>query len=499
MHVHVEPLMKFSASGAVRFMQHISPPSRFIASLRESPTFSVKFCSKRLIRSVCRKVALLVFTALFTSIAASAQTSILTQHYDTSRTGQNTAESILTTANVNTTSFGKLFSISVQGYVYAQPLYDPGVTIPGNGTHNVLYVATEHDSLYAFDADTGSQLWKVSFLINGATTLSTSNVGGTQDINPEIGITGTPTIDPTTNTLYVVVNTKESGNLIYRLHAIDITTGAEKFNGPVLINASVPRTAPDGNGSIVPLNPQWANQRPGLLLLNGYLYIGFSSHGDNGPWHGWVLGYSASTLAQTGAWCTSPNGKGNGIWAAGSGLAADAAGNMYVATGNGDDTVATLAPPPSTTIDYGDSLVRLSLTNGVPVPTDYFTPYNQASLDSGDADVGSGGVLVLPDQPGPYTHILLQSGKQGSLYVVNRDKMTSDGSHYCNGCSSDPEIIQTVSLGAGLWSMPAYWNSQIYVWGNGGHLEAYSLTNGTVSQSPTSTSGESSNFPGSTP
>jgi hypothetical protein len=499
MHVHVEPLMKFSASGAVRFMQHISPPSRFIASLRESPTFSVKFCSKRLIRSVCRKVALLVFTALFTSIAASAQTSILTQHYDTSRTGQNTAESILTTANVNTTSFGKLFSISVQGYVYAQPLYVPGVTIPENGTHNVLYVATEHDSLYAFDADNGSQLWYVSFLINGATTLSPSDVGNTQDINPEIGITGTPTIDPTTNTLYVVVNTKESGNLIYRLHAIDITTGAEKFNGPVLINASVPGTAPDGNGSIVPLNPQWANQRPGLLLLNGYLYIGFSSHGDNGPWHGWVLGYSASTLAQTGAWCTSPNGKGNGIWAAGSGLAADAAGNMYVATGNGDDTVATLAPPPSTTIDYGDSLVRLSLTNGVPVPTDYFTPYNQASLDSGDADVGSGGVLVLPDQPGPYTHILLQSGKQGSLYVVNRDKMTSDGSHYCNGCSSDPEIIQTVSLGAGLWSMPAYWNSQIYVWGNGGHLEAYSLTNGTVSQSPTSTSGESSNFPGSTP
>jgi hypothetical protein len=480
-------------------MEHIFSPPQFIASLCKRPIFSAKFCSKRLIRPTCRKVVLFVLTGLFTSLAVSAQTSILTQHYDTSRTGQNTAETILTPANVNTTSFGKLFSISVQGYVYAQPLYVPGVAIPGNGTHNVLYVATEHDFLYAFDADNGSQLWFVTFLINGATTLSPSDVGNTQDINPEIGITGTPTIDPSTNTLYVVVNTKESGNLIYRLHAIDITTGAEKFGGPVLITASVPGTAPDGNGSTVPLNNAWANQRPGLLLLNGYLYIGFSSHGDNGPWHGWVLGYNATTLAQTGAWCTSPNGKGNGIWGAGSGLAADAAGNMYVATGNGDDTVTTPAPPPSTTIDYGDSLVRLSLTNGVPVPTDYFTPYNQASLDSGDADVGSGGVLVLPDQPGPYKHILLQSGKQGSLYVVNRDKMTSDGSHYCNGCSSDPEIIQTVSLGAGLWSMPAYWNSQIYVWGNGGHLEAYSLTNGAVSQSPTSTSGESSNFPGSTP
>ena len=182
--------------------------------------------------------------------------------------------------------------------------------------------------LYAFDADNGAQLWLGKLSDQwGNSLVSPSDVGNTQDINPEIGITGTPTIDPTTNTLYVVVNTKESGNIIYRLHAIDITTGAEKFGGPVLITASVPGTAPDGNGSTVPLNPQWANQRPGLLLLNGYLYVGFSSHGDNGPWHGWVLGYNATTLAQTGAWCTSPNGKGNGIWGAGSGLAADAAGN----------------------------------------------------------------------------------------------------------------------------------------------------------------------------
>src|SRR6202044_3972209 len=428
MHVHVEPLMKFSASGAVRFMQHISPPSRFIASLRESPTFSVKFCSKRLIRSVCRKVALLVFTALFTSIAASAQTSILTQHYDTSRTGQNTAESILTTANVNTTSFGKLFSISVQGYVYAQPLYVPGVTIPENGTHNVLYVATEHDSLYAFDADNGSQLWYVSFLINGATTLSTTDVGNTQDINPEIGITGTPTIDPTTNTLYVVVNTKESGAYIYRLHAIDITTGAEKFGGPVQMNASVPGTAPDAVNGQVPFDVQWENQRPGLLLLNGYVFAGFASHGDNGPWHGWILAYNATTLAFASAWCTSPNGKGNGIWGAGSGLAADAYGNTYVSTGNGDDTVTVPAPAPTTTIDYGDSIVRVNLANGVITPTDYFTPYNQASLDGADTDVGSGGVLVLPDQTGTYPHVLVQAGKQGNLYVVNRDQMTNNSS-----------------------------------------------------------------------
>jgi hypothetical protein len=478
---------------------HFSNPGRLAAGLRDRRPSIVESCSRRWLSTICRPIALAVSGTLLLSLAVSAQTSILTQHYDTARTGQNISETILNPTNVNSVAFGKLFSIPVQGYVYAQPLYAPGVPVPGNGTHNVLYIATEHDMLYAFDADSGAQLWQVSFLINGATTVLPSDVGNTQDINPEIGITGTPTIDPTTNTLYVVVNTKESGNIIYRLHAIDITTGAEKLGGPVLINATVPGTAPDGNGSTVPLNPQWANQRPGLLLLNGYLYIGFSSHGDNGPWHGWLLGYNKTTLMQTGAWCTSPNGKGNGIWAGGSGIAADAAGNAYVATGNGDYTVQTPAAPPSTTIDFGDSLVKLGLTNGVPVPTDYFTPWNQETLYYSDMDLGSGGVLVLPDQPGPFLHILIQSGKQGQVYVVNRDKMTSDGSHYCNGCTSDPEIIQSLSSGAGLWGMPAYWNSQIFLWGNGGHLQAYSLTNGMLSQSPTSESAESVGYPSSTP
>src|SRR5580704_12050497 len=474
-------------------------PEEITTGLRGSRHFAAEFCLRHAISKICVKTALVVLAVLLASLAASAQTSILTQHYDTARTGQNTSESVLNPTNVNSTTFGKLFSIPVQGYVYAQPLYVPAVVIPGNGTHNVLYVATEHDMLYAFDADTGSQLWQVSFLINGATTVLPSDVGNTQDINPEIGITGTPTIDPTTNTLYVVVNTKESGNIIYRLHAIDITTGAEKFGGPVLISATVPGTAGDGNGSTVPLNSQWANQRPGLLLLNGFVYVGFGSHGDNGSWHGWVLAYDKTTLTQTGAWCTSPNGKGNGIWGAGSGFAADASGNMYVATGNGEDTVATPAPSPSATIDYGDSIVRLSLTNGVPVPTDYFTPWNQASLYSADLDVGSGGVLIPPDQSGTYPHILIVVGKAADMYVVNRDQMTSDNSHYCNGCTSDPEIIQSLSISAGIWGMPAYWNNQIYLWGNGGHLEAYTLTNGTLSQTPTSGSAESSNYPGSTP
>ncbi|MGA8035443.1 MAG: chitobiase/beta-hexosaminidase C-terminal domain-containing protein [Candidatus Acidiferrales bacterium] len=455
------------------------------------------------LKSTLRCAAHAVFVISFAALIAPsicAQTNILTHHYDTARTGQNLTETKLTPTNVSSTTFGKLFALPVDGYVYAQPLYVSGVTIPGKGTHNVVYIATEHDSLYAFDADAGGPaLWQVSFLINGATTLSTSDVGNTQDINPEIGITGTPVIDSTTNTLYVVVNTKENGAYIYRLHAIDITTGSEKFNGPVVLNASVPGTSPDSKSGSLAFNVQWENQRPGLLLLNGYVYSAYSSHGDNGPWHGWILSYNASTLAFVSAWCTSPNGKGNGIWGSGSGIAADGSGNIYVSTGNGDDTVTVPAPPPSTTIDYGDSIVRASLPNGVITPTDYFTPYNQSSLDNADTDVGSGGVLVLPDQPGAYPHILVEAGKQGNLYVIDRDLMTNNGSHYCDGCSSDPEILQTVTGVGGLWSMPAYWNGNIYLWGNENYLKAYSISNGMVSASPTSESGVASDFPGATP
>src|SRR5580704_19044372 len=433
---------------------------------------------------------------LCTAPGIFAQTPILTEHYDNARTGQNTSETILTPANVSSGTFGKLFTLKADGYVYAQPLYVPNLAIPGNGTHNVIFITTEHDSVYAYDADNGAQLWFRTFLSAGVTTL-TPNVVSTQDIHPEIGITGTPVIDPAMTTLYVVVNTKESTGYVYRLHALNLTTGLDRLT-PAVLSGAVPGTAPDAVNGMVPFNVQWENQRPGLLFYNGFLFIGFASHGDNGPWHGWILGYNASTLAQTGLWNTSPNGKGNGIWGSGSGLAADANGSTYVSTGNGDFTVTLPAPPPSTTIDYGDSIVRVSLANGVPVPVDYFTPYNQQSLDSADTDVGSGGVLIPPDQGGPFPHILIQAGKQGSMYVINRDKMTNDGSHYCNGCTSDPEIIQTVTGSGGLWSMPSYWNGNVYTWGNGSNLQAYSLVNGRLSVSPTSHSAATSGFPGST-
>ncbi len=244
-----------------------------------------------------------------------------------------------------------------------------------------------------------------------------------------------------------------------------------------------------------------------MLLINGYVYVGFAAHGDNGPWHGWILSYNASTMKAAGAWCTSPNGIGSGLWASGAGLAADTSGTgrIFVATGNGDypvtsNVVPNPAPAPSTSVDFGDSLVQLTLSStGVITPTDYFTPYNTSSLDGSDTDLGSGGVIIPPDQAGTFPHVLVESGKQGRLYIVNRDKMTSDGSHFCNGCSTDPEIINTVNGIGGLWSMPAYWNGNMYFWGNGDHLKAYSFTSGNLSASQTSQSAETSGFPGATP
>ncbi|HEY0704541.1 MAG TPA: chitobiase/beta-hexosaminidase C-terminal domain-containing protein [Candidatus Acidoferrales bacterium] len=435
-----------------------------------------------------------------------AQTPILTQHYDNGRTGQNTTEVLLNTTNVNSTTFGKLFSIPVDGYVYAQPLYKPGVSI-GGVAHNVVYVATEHDSVYAFDADNGGvPLWQVSLILNSGSTVPSGNVSS-GDIVPEIGITGTPVIDPMSNTLYVVAKTLESGKYYLRLHALDITTGAEKFGGPVVMAATVTGTGNGSSGGKLTFSPQWENQRPGLLLQNGFVYVGFAAHGDNGPWHGWILSYNAGTLAAAGAWCASPNGGGSGFWAAGAGLAADSvgAGRIFVATGNGDfpvsgNVVPNPAPAPSTSVDFGDSIVQLTLSaTGSITPTDYFTPYNTASLDGSDTDLGSGGVLIPPMQSGTYPDVLIQTGKQGRIYMVNRDALTKDGSHYCNGCSSDPEVIGTLDGVGGLWSVPAYWNGNVYFAGTSDHLKSYTLTNGLLSQSPTSESAETIGYPGASP
>ena len=432
---------------------------------------------------------------------------VLTHHNDNGRTGQNTAEITLTPANVNQTQFGKKFSQPVDGHVYAQPLYVPNVTIPGLGTHNVVYVATEADSVFAFDADnnTGtnaSPLWKASLIDTahgaavGATTVSGSTDLGCSDLVPQVGITGTPTIDPTAGTMYVEAKSKENGVFVHRLHAIDITTGAEKSPGPVVITGSARGTATDASGGVLTFNPLHEHSRPGLLLSNGTIYMAFASHCDWQPYHGWIFAYDAATFTQKGVLVTSPNGYESGIWMSGAGIAADASGNIFVVTGNGNFDAINIPAN-----DLGDSILRVALKAGQLSLIDYFTVYNQAALNNADIDLGSGGVLLLPDQSGSHPHELLEAGKGGTIYVVDRDQMTVNNLHYCaTSCTSDPQIVQELpNAVGGMWSMPAYWNNMVYFWGQSDVLRAFSLTNGLLSTTPISTSATAASGFGSTP
>jgi hypothetical protein len=469
---------------------------------------SVRLVQVANLKKYGRSLAIALVCLAHFGTRAAAQ-NVTMQHNDIGRTGQNTNETILTPANVNKTTFGKLFSHTVDGYVYAQPLYVAGVTmgagtVQAGTTHNVVFIVTQHDSVYAFDADTNgganaNPLWQVTMLdsAHGAAanekTVPNSDVS-TSDIVPEIGITSTPVIDTSSNTIYVVSKaTVGDTSFVQRLHALDITTGQEKFGGPAKLMASVPGTGNGSSGGNINFDPKWENNRPGSLLLNGIVYLGFAAHGDQGPYHGWVLAYDAKTLALKSAYCASPNGAGSGIWMSGSGLAADVPagkpfGRLFVATGNGTYD-ATM--PYGNNMDFGDDNIRLDLSNGVMTAEDAFTPMNQASLNSSDTDLGSGGALLLPDQPGAHTHMMVQGGKQGILYIMDRDNLGD----YSTSKNTDLGEIST----SGLWSMPAYWNNFIYVWGNGGRLQAYSINNGVISTSPASTSTFTLGYPGATP
>jgi len=430
-----------------------------------------------------------------------------TRDIDNLRTGLNANETVLTPANVNSAGFGKLASYPIDGTADASPLYVPNVAIPANGTHNVVYVATEHDSVYAFDAE-GKQaapLWHDSFInpAAGVTTVPPQDTGECCDISPEIGITGSPVIDRATNTLYVVAKTKEvSGgntNYFHRLHALDLTTGAEKFGGPVVIQASVPGTGSGSSGGQVPFISLHENQRPALLLLNGVVYVGFGAHGDQLPYHGWVIGYNASNLTRTMIFCTSPNdsgtnavggGNGSGVWQSGDGLAADSAGSIYFVTGNGAFDVNTGGK------DYGDSLLKISQAGAV---LDYFTPHDQQQMNDEDLDLGSGGVLLLPDQPGPHPHEAITAGKNGTIYLVDRDSM----GHY--NPTNDSQIVQTIvnifphgTLNNGNFKAPVYWNGNLYFSADADIMKSFSLTNGMMSTTPTSQTSTVMNYPGAT-
>lgn len=443
----------------------------------------------------------LLFGLLFSSIVilAHAQVNVTMQHNDRGRSGQNTAEKILTPANVAVTTFGKKFTQPLDGYAYAQPLYLSNVIIPNKGTHNVVYVVTEHDSVYAFDADnnTGANsapLWQVSFIdpAHGITSVSSGDVG-CGDLVPEIGITGTPAIDPTAHTIYLIAKTKENGVFVQRLHALDATTGAERANSPVVIQATVAGTGAGSKNGQVSFNPLTEGQRAGLLLMQGVVYIGWASHCDNGPYHGWILGYNAKTLKQVAVFNATPNGGLGGFWASGSGLAGDSAANrIYAATGNGTFDANNSG------LDYGDSILRIDSSSGSFGVSDYFTPYNQGALNNGDTDLGSGGVLLLPNQPvgSPHQQLLLQAGKEGSIYLVDRTAM----GHF--NSKDNSQIVQFIPFAVGgMWAMPAWWNNRAYFGGSSDSLKVFPFdpVGGKLATSPSSQSATVFNFPGTTP
>ena len=426
---------------------------------------------------------------------------VFTYRYSNSRNGQNLDETILTPATVNPATFGLLFTGAVDGQIYAQPLYVPGVQIPNQGTHNVVYVATEFDSVYAFDADLpGQPLWQTPFTDpNIPITPVPATDTGSNDITPWIGITSTPAIDPSTGTLYVVSKVKLPATVYQQqLHALDIATGAEKFGGPVTIGATIDGT---GDGSIagkLTFDPLRQNARASLTLANGVVYVVYASHGDFMPYHGWVLGYDAATLNQVVVWSDTPDGSDGGIWQSGCGPAVDSNGDLLLVSGNG--TFDETAPR----TNYGDSFIRLTPGLGTLTVSDFFTPFNQFLLSANDEDLGSGGNLVLPDQPPPFPHLMLSGGKNAALYLVNLDMGMMGG--------FDPNtnnIVQFIpsDVGDGLFSTPAYWQglvngvsqNMIYTVGVKDSLKMFVVSNGQITLPFASISQKLFQFPGASP
>lgn len=418
--------------------------------------------------TVCRALSAALLCLMLRGPALAQTAAVLTQHNDAGRTGANLSETILNTSNVSTATFGKLFSINVDGQLYAQPLYMPQVSIAG-GNHNVVFLATENDSVYACDADTGSILWQSS-LISPAAGVVPMPVSATRgNVNPVVGITSTPVIDPVSGTIYVVASTQETVNGVtaycQRLHALDIKTGLEKFGGPTLIQASVPGIGDGSVNGVVAFDPTRENQRPGLLLSGGQIYIAWASHGDHPPFHGWVMTYNAATLAQTGVFCDTPNSYDGGIWQSGQGLTTDAAGNVYLITSNGAATVQSGGQ------DYGDCFLRFA--PGSLSVADWFLPKNYHNLDIYDTDLGSAGILAIPG-----TRLLCGGGKQGRLYLVDTTNLGGYNANIDPVVQSFQATYPTAGQTGHIHGSPVYWNGPswgpaIYLWAENDVLRAY--------------------------
>jgi len=428
----------------------------------------------------------------------SVTVSVLTYHNDNARTGQNLNETILTTSNVNSSAFGKVGFLSVTGLVDAEPLYVPSLTVNG-GTHNVVFVATEHDLVYAFDADTFTQLWQASLL--GANETTSDNRGCGQ-VTPEIGITATPVIDPKAGphgTVWVIAMSKDSsGNYHQRLHALDITTGAELSGSPVSIQATYPGTGDNSSNGNVVFDPKQYKERPGLLLLNGVVYTGWSSHCDDSPYTAWIIGYNSSTLQQTSVLDVTPNGHMGSLWMAGAGIAADSSNDLYflVANGTFDTTLDANGFPNHQ--DYGNAFMKVSTTNNQLAVADYFTMHDTVSESNGDVDLGSGGALVLPDMTDANNqtrHLAVGAGKDSIIYLCDRDSMGKFNSTADN-------IYQEVTsngINGGVWSMPAYFNNMLYYGAVGDNLKAFAFSAARIVTPPSSASSASFGYPGTTP
>ena len=436
----------------------------------------------------------LLLLALY-AIPCAAQ-NVLTYHNDNARTGQNLNETVLNPGNVTMNTFGKLFILPADGKVDAEPLYVSNLTV-NSTTRNVVFVASEHDSVYAYDADTGALLWQVTMLQAGETP---SDNRSCSQVTPEIGVTATPVIDLSGGphgTIYVVAMSKDSsGGYHQRLHALDITTGAEEFGGPVEIQATYSGTGAEGNGTTLTFDPKQHKERASLLLLNGFVYTAWSSHCDINPYTAWIIGYNKSNLLlQPQVLNITPNGSEGSVWQSGAGMAADS-GNIYFLTANGTADTTLDAQGFPINGNYGNAFMKLSISGTLAV-ADYFNMFNTVAESNADEDLGSGGALVLPDMidsGGVIRHLAVGAGKDRNIYLVNRDNMGKFN-------SSTNNIYQqlTTALSGGEYGMPAYFNNAIYYGSDGDHLKMFPFINARLQSNPSSTSSVTFPYPGATP
>jgi hypothetical protein len=433
------------------------------------------------------------------TVSAATQTAtgadVTTYHNDVERTGQDLTETTLTPTNVTSQTFGLLRNLMVDSSVDAEPLYLSQLSVAG-ATHNVVFVETEHDSAYAFDADTGAQLWKTSLLGSGETTSDTRSCS---QIVPEIGITSTPVIDRNAGQhgiIFMVAMSKNGSTYYQRVHALDVTTGAELLGGPETVQATYPGAGANSSGGQVVFDPKQYAERAGLLLLNGVIYMSWTSHCDIQPYTGWIMGYNELNLAQTSVLNLTPNGSEGSVWQSGGGLAADSQGSIYALVANGTFDTALDANGFPSNHDYGNAFVRISTTGGTLTVADYFDMYNTVSESGNDTDLGSGGVMLLPnltDGSGNVQTLAVGAGKDGNLYVVNRANMGK----FNASANNVYQELQGV-LPNGIWGVPAYFNNTVYYCDQGGTLKAFSISTAKLSSTPTQTTA-SFTYPGVLP